>query len=530
MVARLLLAPIPLTLFVIVGCGPQVIDLDGDNTPGGPDPTGSLQQPGAPELFVLEHQHGDYFLPPAPDASSHALGFLADAPQPRARVVYLAVDGEQLTRGGWAADNAQANTTFLLQSDEASVPAFDHAPWAEEGQDRAQVLGDLLDQLKFLFAPFEVRFVTERPPAGDYTMIVLGGAPSDIGLTFEPAGVAPLDPDDRNANDVGFVFSAVIEEAGYTTARLATFVAHELGHTLGLQHIDRADDVLAPLACHCDVSFGTGFVIDKDGNTTAEEQDDLALLAEVLLPRGDGAPLCPWDDPHEPDDASAPVALALDETGDALLCLADDDYWTAPVPAGCEAVADVSFTHADGNLWLKMIRPDGTTGARSYSRDDDERAVELVTEQGPPVAHVGAGDTVDNAYSVTFSSHCPEDVGCDEGGDLHEPNDVRSYKATRLYPPAGALGATCEDDVDYFRFIAKKGCTLDVDLYFTDDDGDLDLRLERYDGTRVKSSTSVSDDEHISWAVDRTSILYAKVYGWRGAINDYRIEVATTCE
>ena len=58
---------------------------------------------------------------------------------PRAAVVYLALDGAHVIKGGWSADNAQQNTSPIVQGETAEVPAFDHAPW---GDDRATVIAD----------------------------------------------------------------------------------------------------------------------------------------------------------------------------------------------------------------------------------------------------------------------------------------------------------------------------------------------------------------------------------------------------
>lgn len=516
------------------GCGPQDLEITVD-----PAPQTERVQVESPLLHVLPDDSHDYAIPPVsagsgPDAPINAQsnGLSAEpwaqwAPpsEPRVALVFLAVDGLSVTAGAWSPANAQTNTSFLVVGGPADLPAFDASPW---GADRGVVVSELIGELDKRFADFEVRFVTERPEETAYTTVVLGGASELLGQPAGIGGVSPLDAGDRNANDVVFVFSQNLGDSGYTLQELSSVIAHELGHSLGLVHIDRQADVMAVSACHCVTDWGIGAALDGNGVVTDEQQDGLAALATVLLPRGDGAPVCPWDDLYETGDDSDVTLIEAETPTTSLRCAGDDDRFAITAAAGCEVVTEVDFVHADGNLSLRMERPDGASGARSFGRGDQERTVEMAGDAGAPVARIYSYGDVQNAYTVTMRSHCAADVSC-EGGDLHEPNEARGGAATRLYPPAAALGRTCEDDLDYFRFLVKKDCTAVAALAFTDDDGDLDMRLERYDGTVLDRSSSVSDDESTDWTADRSTLVYARVYGFRGAQNSYRIDVTTTC-
>jgi len=517
-------------LLATSGCGPQGLDLGIDGPP---------RQEKVQVEALLQHRLPDASLdyvvpPPPPDLNAQTSGQAAEqglappwspAGEPRAALVFLAVDGLTVTAGRWSPDNAMTDTSFLVIGGPKLLPPFDASPW---GEDRGAVIGDLVTALDERFSSFEIRFVTERPDDGPYTTVVVGGVSEMLGQPAGIGGVSPLDAGDRNPSDVAFVFSTNIGGSGYSIQELSGVIAHELGHSLGLVHLDRQEDVMAVSACHCETDWGKGVALDNAGVPTDEEQDDLALLSTVLLPRGDGGPVCAWDDVLETGDELEVTLLEADEPTSALRCAGDEDRFTLDAPTGCELVTEVDFVHTDGNLSLRMERPDGASGARSYSRGDQERTVEMVTADGAPVALVYSYGDIENAYSITMRSHCAEDVDCD-GGDLHEPNEARGMAATRLYPPAAALGATCEDDLDYFRFLVKKGCTADVALAFVDDDGDLDLRLERYDGSALARSLSVSDDEDAQWTADRSTLVYARVYGFRGARNSYRLDVTTSC-
>jgi hypothetical protein len=92
------------------------------------------------------------------------------------------------------------------------------------------------------------------------------------------------------------------------------------------------------------------------------------------------------------------------------------------------------------------------------------------------------------------------------------------------------VGSICGEDEDYFRFWAKGGCSVEVDLLFVDEAGDLDLKLLGGGDKVLARSVSVSDDEHISHALERSSLITVRVYGWRGAENTYELRVRQDCE
>lgn len=105
---------------------------------------------------------------------------------------------------------------------------------------------------------------------------------------------------------------------------------------------------------------------DGDGLGNAAE------LARGLDPLdGRDARACA-DDAHEPNDVDA-TPLEVDFEGPATLCLDDLDRYAFDVPAGTAAlVVSVGFSHADGNLDVRLTDPDGAV-SDGDSVDDDER-------------------------------------------------------------------------------------------------------------------------------------------------------------
>ncbi len=189
-------------------------------------------------------------------------------------VVFLNFEGPTISPGGWAQDNAQANTSFIVPTATA-IPAFDATPWSE---DRDATIQAIVDGVKEDFSSFPVTFTTTRPTSGNYTMIVIGGQPGLIGQSSGRAGVAPRDGDNWNAHDVGFVFSENCADFGLDPRGVAYIISHEIAHTVGLQHIDPSWDIMNAYAGDGVRHWGVGAITDASGG----EQNDLLALAAAF--------------------------------------------------------------------------------------------------------------------------------------------------------------------------------------------------------------------------------------------------------
>lgn len=96
-----------------------------------------------------------------------------------------------------------------------------------------------------LYADFDVVLVDREPTSGPYIEAAIGGRPDDLGINRSIAGVSPLDCGliDRAIN---FTFSEVIDRRE-NASHLCEVVAHELGHSIGLEHLYYARDVMSYL-------------------------------------------------------------------------------------------------------------------------------------------------------------------------------------------------------------------------------------------------------------------------------------------
>lgn len=102
-------------------------------------------------------------------------------------------------------------------------------------------------------------------------------------------------------------------------------------------------------------------------------------------------------------------------------------------------------------------------------------------------------------------------------------NDTRAT-ATPL-PPAGVDGRICVEDQDFYAFEVGARSRVTVTAAFRHADGDLELEVSNDAGTVLRSSTSGTDDETIALELG-AGRYFARVWGYRGAENSYRLSVA----
>ena len=215
----------------------------------------------------------------------------AQAVAPKRAVLYLNFEGVDLSPGK---SNSIANTSSSIES-AVKVRRFDHTRFAFQNPlaSRSDAIRGIVKVVKEEFARFKIDITTDRPTRGPYTMVVIGGTSNEI-VGKNVGGVAPLDCGNKNPNDVAFVFANTVPRwAGFPRMMVGLTIAHEAGHTYGLNHIrphnaimsPTLHDVLAPFN-----SWRTGKIIPIGSkkacpSTNGETQDSAALL-EANLKRG----------------------------------------------------------------------------------------------------------------------------------------------------------------------------------------------------------------------------------------------------
>ena len=141
-------------------------------------------------------------------------------------------------------ENSAANTSSIAR-EVSSLDPFAHGDMVWES---------VVTCVEETFADFNIQIVTEEPIDGSsYVEAIVAGEPSDIGLSSgvqggSILGIAATTCGGSVANAIPFTFADAI---GPSVPDLCSTIAHEVGHTFGLQHVFLCEDPMSYLT-DCD--------------------------------------------------------------------------------------------------------------------------------------------------------------------------------------------------------------------------------------------------------------------------------------
>lgn len=201
---------------------------------------------------------------------------------------------------------------------------------------------------------------------------------------------------------------------------------------------------------------------------------------------------------------------------------ADYYQWHAPDDGLLQVRLD--FVHAVGDLDVGIYDANGQLIAASASTTDDE-SVQVGVEKGAAY-YIGVFG-FDGARHFDYGLNID---GPDIKPDRMESNDA--FATARSLPAGDSylkdLSIHEDGNEDYYHWVAAADGRLDLNLFFDDDAGDLDLFLyeaANSDGL-LASSTSSTDSEHITYTVEQGHRYYIQVNGFFDAINfDYALSI-----
>lgn len=217
----------------------------------------------------------------------------------------------------------------------------------------------------------------------------------------------------------------------------------------------------------------------------------------------------------------------------------DEDFFRIQVTADSNVTLNLMGSTAS-DLDLRLYGTNGTTVlASSLSLSSTEQVMQCLTP-GIYYVRVNAVGPVENDYTLSYARtamSCAAVCVDDDNEDDDDPAGSRKLTFSQISlgvngPYLSETQAICSNDDDYYEVSMVDGDTLNVDLLFTDADGDLDLYLENVDGTRVASSLTTTDDEQITFTLAKPACTisaqckhYVVVHGYNGAENLYDISI-----
>ena len=226
------------------------------------------------------------------------------------------------------------------------------------------------------------------------------------------------------------------------------------------------------------------------------------------------------DDRFEDNDVRAnPAAVGPGEFPDLMACPNDADFFSVDLNTDDEVTIDLAFTHADGNVDLRLYNPDGVAVAASASIDDGEHIVYTALLSGTFLIevfyfHPSAEDG--NAYTLSIAVNVPDPV-C-EPDSLEENDSVEDAFTIAEGTLAGLT--SCAGDLDWYSISLETGDTLNADLAFTHADADIDLLLADATSTLLTYSGTETDNEELTWETETSGTYYLIVNLWADSDED----------
>ncbi len=357
---------------------------------------------------------------------------------PRRHTVYLNFVGATLTTGG---ENAAENLSGIARS---GHPFPVYAGGEMSAIAVAQAVAADLDEWGI-----NVVYLERPPKVLPYSMAMIGGHWSDT--TSGPSGgVAPLDCEDFGQRNVCYAF----QNNGAITGQ-ANVTSQEIGHTMGLEHTNAPDSVMAlgyaqtqggdlgfNDSCANSISVsgqGTGCNgVNRCHCGNPDQQHDRNTLSAIFVPAGadvmpptidivepaDGAVFTPNDsftvtfDPWDDVGGYGWKMILEDEAGEVLVDQPDYDraleFMLAGLPVGTYTITALVMDHGGNESTDSItitVAEDGATGGTGGSGSGDGGVDGTAGDAGDESGTIG-GTGIDSETDGDSAGQSDDAGGC----------------------------------------------------------------------------------------------------------------------
>lgn len=277
---------------------------------------------------------------------------------------------------------------------------------------------------------------------------------------------------------------------------------------------------------HADTSVqmqANGTTTVGDATTTAEVDGAERTTTEAA----DGGE----DADFEPNDGIENATNVTNGTYTGLSIDEDDfDTYAVELAPGETLTAAISFSHAEGDLDMGLVGPDGQeTLAISESTTDGENISYEASEAGTHYLVVYGYQNATAPYDLTVST-TRGGPGTDGNvtADAFEPNNGFDSATPINFGSYQNLSVGLFD-ADFYAVNLSAGESMVTAISFDHTEGDLDMALVGPDGRETLAiSQSTTNMENVSYVAPQSGTYYLVVYGYQDATAPYDLIIATS--